>query len=1046
MAEVKISSFINELIIKGDRHPLYQETFDAYLVQGCHTIRDAPKAVEAKKFFSSSYKNLLGHFKNHFILSETNFIPEELEFLISNLKPDVLGKQSQLQILQAFLNYAKKQFGFDSPNIPVIVTLKRDKPILSPVELIKLPIVEQLNAIIDSDLNVPNRMLPVDAKLGRTALLLYWTVGVSKSEELISILESPQNIFYVGGVCYWQPDKRDKCSNRFILSDVAVVALQQWNVLNVNKPFKIMDLLVKYLNSVSDLDWSALSILKLRTLRKIDNVLRYGPVQYQMYILPRVCQALPEHAFYRLLTDKACRNFEPRILEPSSDNLILSKPWKMINAGDTPFVDIKITLKNFDKLFERLLKFRLENNVREKCINFMKNIIKKPEIAAVPYFWLLCSWLYSLLKHGGTSKSRLKLSTIIDYVKSLSKPFLTVFSTCNIGLLSGEDWASKLNDSAELFSSAQRKKYVYYFAHFLIDNGLVRDLCLSDIDIIGSSSQVDANMISPTHIDEILNYLTQHFNDGLVYHYAYFLLCFCFFSGLRRNEAAKLTWSDFSFSILVPSKHEFDYVKLSVRPNQHRTLKTSSARREIPLDAFWPKIAIEKLRTKYQIYHKMKQSKNALLFDNQKVANQAYDLITDLMRHYTHDYTLRIHHLRHSFANWSWCRLNPHIIEIGKIQLKLFNHEIFSAEYLSRLQNRLCYSNNTRKKMFILSHLLGHKDVYSTLNSYLHLKDVLHYLELQPRFTLTKYFCSECVGRSTLMEQEQGLSLAERIQYYTKDTETKLDIKPASIISSLKLPTLANFVKEIHPTIKVSSLTWAKALAALKFCSIVDSSYNFNVPTEQLQQLFTNAEQVHKNYPRTGKPLPLIPNFPRLTNVSNSTNTNGDLAKSGKVFTYLCNKFDKSIEAESLTLTNVRFSMNILNYAVPGKDYALRCPDSKVSRMFIRFCQLLGLKDRHLRFKYHRADLPLEVSNRIQRLWMKTIVDYGFSEKNFLVGSESEGRFLGKHDGNGFLEILLVNNAYKRVQRHQSLFSFLHLILILSYNEKNDIFYMSLIN
>ncbi|ODR87057.1 hypothetical protein [Shewanella xiamenensis] len=127
--------------------------------------------------------------------------------------------------------------------------------------------------------------------------------------------------------------------------------------------------------------------------------------------------------------------------------------------------------------------------------------------------------------------------------------------------------------------------------------------------------------------------------------------------------------------------------------------------------------------------------------------------------------------------------------------------------------------------------------------------------------------------------------------------------------------------------------------------------------------------------------------------------------------------------------------MSILNYAVPGKDYALRCPDSNVSRMFIRFCQLLGLKDRHLRFKYHRVDLTLEASNRIEERWIKTIVDYGFSEKNFTIGSKSEGRFLGKHDGNGFLEILLVNNAYKRVQRHQSLFSFLHLILILSYNE-----------
>lgn len=128
--------------------------------------------------------------------------------------------------------------------------------------------------------------------------------------------------------------------------------------------------------------------------------------------------------------------------------------------------------------------------------------------------------------------------------------------------------------------------------------------------------------------------------------------------------------------------------------------------------------------------------------------------------------------------------------------------------------------------------------------------------------------------------------------------------------------------------------------------------------------------------------------------------------------------------------------MEILNYAVPGKDYALRCPNSTVSRIFIRFCQLLGLKDRHLRFKFHRADLTKEQSKRIEYRWKKTITDYGFNVSNFVVASESEGRFLGKHDGNGFLEIALVNNTYKQAQRHHSLFSFLHFLLILSYQAK----------
>jgi integrase len=1033
MATTKVRDFINELISKGNQHPFYLEVFDAFLKQNNHTIDEEIQNKDKEAFFLS-YKNLLGHLKKRFIQSATKVLPAELRALIAQLKPAVLNKQEQLLILQSLLNYAKKHHGIDSPNIPSIVTLKRDKPILSPVELVKLPIVEMLYTLLEKELFSPNRSLSLDAKLGRTAILVYITVNVSKTEDLLSILESPQEIFYVGGICYWQSQKNKTASTRFILSDVAVMALQQWSNLSEGKPLKIAACIIKYLNTTSEFDWSDLSILKSRTLRKIDNILRYGPVQYQMYFLPSVSQALPEHAFMRILTNKACLYSEPHLIETSGKSSIAFKPWHKIITDNKGFIAIDFTLKQLDEILMRLLKLDENKETRANCLAAMSNELKSSEVKDNPYLWLLCSWLLSLLKNGGTYKRRIKVSTTVDYVKSLSKPFLTLFSTCDIGLLSGEDWANKLNEAAEIFTSAQRKKYVYYFAHFLIEANLVHDLCLSDIDVIGSSSEVDANLISATHIDDVLNYLTEHVEDGAIYQYAYFLLCFCFFSGLRRNETAKLTWADFSFATHAPSNNQFDYVHLSVRPNQHRTLKTTSARRELPLDALWPKSCIHKLRVRYQIHQNSGASKKALLFDNTKLVNQAYELVTDLIRHCTQDYSLRVHHLRHSFANWTWCRLNQNIINQGRTQLTMFDHEIFNNDYLQQLQTRLRYNSNTRKMMFILAHLMGHKDVQSTLNSYLHLKDILYYLELKPRFTLTKYFMSECVGRASLLEQEPGLSLAERLNYYTSDTESKLAINPAPLTSSLSIATLSTFVINIKPNIEISSLTWAKALNALKVSSVIESSQYFNVPIEQLQQLLNNAEQVHLHYPRIGKKLPLIPTFPRFSNITSITEPDNKLAKSSKVFIYLCNKFDKSLDVEPLTLANIRLSMEILSYAVPGKDYALRCPESNVSRMFIRFCQLLGLKDRHLKFKFHRANLDIDQAQLIQSRWKKTITDYGFSDSNFVVASESEGRFLGNHDGNGFLEIALVNTKYKRVQRHQSMFSFLHLLLILSFN------------
>jgi hypothetical protein len=54
---------------------------------------------------------------------------------------------------------------------------------------------------------------------------------------------------------------------------------------------------------------------------------------------------------------------------------------------------------------------------------------------------------------------------------------------------------------------------------------------------------------------------------------------------------------------------------------------------------------------------------------------------------------------------------------------------------------------------------------------------------------------------------------------------------------------------------------------------------------------------------------------------------------------------------------------------------------------------------KYLKFKFHRANLTIEQSQRIQIRWKKTITDYGFCDTNFVVASESEGHFLGKHDG-----------------------------------------------
>ena len=1038
MAANPVRSFIVNLSHQGRQHPLYLDIGTALIDSGDSAVL-LPKQESGKQTDNlwPHYERVIKLLNRRIKRSDKYFLEQELEKVIADLKQDIVSKQLQLKLLQAILDYAKSHFGIDSRNMPNIVLLRRDKPILTPVHLTKLPIIERLNTLLYSELTKPNRKLDQKEKQGRLVFILYWTVNIESFDDLRLIVQYPNDIFYAGGLCFWECQNIRVESRRYVLSDVAVMALQQYQLgkgsgksLDIRKN-DIRNALNNYLSRDPNFDWSGMSLLKLRNLRKIQTVLRFGPVQFRMFMISSISQSLPIHAFLRLITDKASVYTDPHLQEAMIVRKASFRSWSAISETKTTFVPITKTIERLKIVTKHLTALSEKNISRTECLLYVSNILDEPSIKNNCYLWLLCSWLYSLLKHGGTVKKRLRISTVIDYVNSLSRPFLTVFSSCDISLLNGSSWAEKLNEATEYFTSAQRKKTVYYFGKYLIDSEFVSDLCLSDIDVIGSASKVDANLVSPSHVRSMLEYFDRKYDDCKIHRYAYFLLCLCFYSGLRRDEAAKLRLSDFTFALLQPVDG-FDYVLLSVRPNSDRELKTSSSRRPLPLDALWPKYALKKLRGFWHIKQDLSHKKNSSLFDSNQLTNQAFDLLTRVMRYYTKDHSLRIHHLRHSFANWTWCRLNSKIVKDGRVHLSLFDDEMFDEIHLNRLNERLRYRENTRKKMFILSHLMGHKNVQSTLTSYLHLKDILYYLQNKSRFELTKYFTSECIGRATVLLPETGLSIAERINYYTQETSSQLSIRPHPLVSELSMPKLVGFSEDIKPTQLVSSLTWAKALSALKTSPMVDVASYFSLPLEQLQAVLNNAQVVHQQYPRRGKHLPLTPKFPHFSDYNSLNDGNRDIAKSTRVFEYLCGRLDDSIQSRELTIDNIRMAMEILRFAVPGKSNALRCPNSRVTRMFLRVCQILKLKSRHLRFRFYEANIDKHRVLKVKNIWLKEIKSFGFDNPTFAIAQYSENEFLGKHDGYGFLEVDIVNNAYKKVQRHQSIFSFLHLMLILS--------------
>ncbi|MBH0029226.1 tyrosine-type recombinase/integrase [Pseudoalteromonas sp. SWN29] len=545
------------------------------------------------------------------------------------------------------------------------------------------------------------------------------------------------------------------------------------------------------------------------------------------------------------------------------------------------------------------------------------------------------------MKEGGVNKKRLKVDTVIDYVKSISKPFLTVFVQTDLALISASDWAIKLNDTSEYFNSAQRKKYLYYFSVFLIESEIVKDLCIDDIEVAPVQSMVDANLVSASHASAILEHLSHSLNNSKVELYAYLLMCFCFYSGLRRNEAAKLYFGDIQLSPVVPNRGEFDWVLLFMRPNIIRDLKTPSAKRELPLDALWPKEHLAKLRSFYDVQKNTENKpSNSLLFNCSTSVNKAYELLTRLMHYFTKDNTLRVHHLRHSFANWTWCRLNPNLVLMGKQCSSIFEGDLFDQGFIEHFNKRLKIKENTRSKMFFLSHFLGHKATVSTMNSYLHLKDIQYFIVMNQTYTVSKYFLSECVGRAHFKESIPGESLIERIELYSIKQEQDYSIPYAGKIFDLITPSFKGFTHKVEVDKKIKLLDYAKALKSLELYSVNDTALTYSLPVVQVKRLYDNALSISKEYPRKGKKLPLIPNFPSLDNTKDGLKR----VSSQKAFYYLCQKFDTLLSQNNVAFSEAFDALQILKYAAAGKNFALRCPEEQVIRNFLNLCIKFKLK------------------------------------------------------------------------------------------------------
>jgi site-specific recombinase XerD len=1029
---------------------LLKSTFADALADHCTMhLSQHPLASDVKKEVQHVIKCMVS--LNAFNKAQDRFESEFLRRVIKKFRTEVEVQSLELMILELILLHALNEHQINSAKIPAIIKLHRDKPLIRPDAMLRINAAAKLIGILEREQCRPSVQENLAGIVGRLLLHLFFKQQVEKLEYALRLIQSAPRLAYLDGiVCIElnEPDLHCRC----VLSEPGAIWWLHWlsvkDVAPLNPRKKAAYYISVYLQSIPDWQYSSVSLPTLKLLRKTDLALRISPIHYTYVANFFKSASLRQTAFLRILTDKKVRQDS---VNPDTHSVMTvreTRNWKEQFSIEryTPVQEQLMELTQMMDLLKpsdgRHHNGRLGVS-RNELTHIFTQWLTDNKGTYSPYLWLLMAWAKSLLTDGGQIKSELKSGTIIDYINSIGSEFLTIFCQYKIETLGPDDWIDLLDEVSQEIKSSQRKSLVIYLASYLRDSGLVPDLAVSELDIAASHGQVDANIISPHHIDMIIQYLMKQ--NGEIYRDAILLLCLCYFSGLRRSEAGYLQLSDFTFSTDLSGPVDM-YIRLNVK----RGIKSKAARRILPLDVLWPADHLSLLRNKIMYSRQQSVTPTRSLFQDNRKVEKAFLLITDLMHHITGDQTLRIHHLRHSFANWQWFRLNPNALSQGRKQLTLFNHTLFSADQVEKFHARLGLKPASRKSMYVLCHLLGHKEPSSIIASYLHLKDLAGYFFLNARATIQNKQLTQTLGRTKVeLRNDYADNLALRLSFETKQMEEKIAPILYGKTLSTSIATLHEFVIRNHlnaDTLGRNVFTWAGILMACKTLTPEQVAENEGMHPEDIRRLINTAETIQRKCSGRGKQLPLIPDLTpwvktlnqKPVKQQNMTEKMKAESHSFKILRFLLTRLNEKLEQGGLTWDVIRNASYNLIYVVPGKGFLIRSPSIKRTQSFFELLQQLGLNAKRLRLTLYLD--PNEVAPDQTQHWYNTLKQSPLGPLDYAMGEVGEFKFM-KHvyRESGALQIALVNRKLSKEGRRQRVFmSFFQLLAILALFFKED--------
>tara|TARA_R110000772_G_scaffold101674_4_gene202221 strand:- start:6730 stop:12210 length:5481 start_codon:yes stop_codon:yes gene_type:complete len=364
---------------------------------------------------------------------------------------------------------------------------------------------------------------------------------------------------------------------------------------------------------------------------------------------------------------------------------------------------------------------------------------------------LLFLWLIDVSKRPGRGKGRrTAIRTLKTYISNVAQPLIEQTIKCSFLNLSEEEFGEIYRDAIaarNIEEPGQRAENMRNFHNFVMRIYHCAAVDWFDVEpSIGANYQeADANIISMREYTEALELLkNDDYLSGDEQRINQIILILCYRAGLRSSEATHLKLND------IDTKHWI----VHVRSNYWFRTKSIRSNRRIPVNYLLNEDEKKLILAQIDLIKSFHpDTENPWLFSDKTTAECLVPTqfhitrVIESLRIASGDNHIRLHHARHSFANYLLLVMSE-ITNIPAIykELEAWARTDRLREFSKEMKSVLVGKQMQKDRILnAISLVLGHASPHTTLSSYIHVLSLMSAAENE----LVLY---ETVGKSAITQ------------------------------------------------------------------------------------------------------------------------------------------------------------------------------------------------------------------------------------------------------------------------------------------------------